>query len=49
MIGDCLSYIADILTTFINGGYFSIILSVLKFAGLASFGLKYSFEFFTQR
>ena len=24
-------------------------LSVFKFAGLASFGLQYSFEFFTQR
>ena len=38
-----------ILTTFINGGYFSILLSVFKFAWLTSFGLKYSFEFFTQR
>ena len=36
-----------ILTTFINGGYFSILL--FKFAWLASFGLKYSFEFFSQR
>ena len=33
------------LTTFINGGnFFSILLSVFKFAWLASFGLKYSFE-----
>ena len=38
-----------LLTIFINGGYFSILLSVFKFACLASFGLKYSFEFFTQR
>ena len=37
------------LTTFISGSYFSILLSVLKFVWLASFGLKYSFEFFTQR
>ena len=37
------------LTTFINGGYFSILLSVFKFAWLASFGLRYSLEFFTQR
>ena len=36
-------------TTFINGGYFRIFLSVFKFAWLASFWLKYSFEFFTQR
>ena len=36
-------------TNFINGSYFSILLSVFKFAWLASFGLKYSFEFFTQR
>ena len=36
-----------ILITFINGGYFSILLSVFKFA--RSFGLKYYFEFFTQR
>ena len=38
-----------LLTTFINGSYFSIRMSVFKFAWLASFGLKYSFEFFTQR
>ena len=37
------------ITTFINDGYFSILLSSLKFAWLASFGLKYSFEFFTQK
>ena len=34
---------------FINGGYFSILLSVFKSAWLASCGLKYSFEFFIQR
>ena len=33
----------------INGGYFSILLSVFKFAWLASFALKYSFEIFAQR
>ena len=32
-----------LLTTFINGNYFSILLSVFKFAWLASFGLKFSF------
>ena len=37
------------LTTFINGGYFSILLSLFKVAWVASFGLKYSFEFFTQK
>ena len=29
--------------------YFRYLLSVFKFAWLASFGLKYFFEFFTQR
>ena len=32
------------LTTFINGGYFSILVSVFKFAWLASFGLNYSLK-----
>ena len=38
-----------LLTTFIYCGYFRILLSVFKFPWVASFGLKYSFEFFTQR
>ena len=37
------------LTTFINGGYFSILLTVFKFFWQASFGLKHSFEFFSHR
>ena len=43
------THIDIILATFINGGYFSILLSVFKFTWLASFGLRYSFEFYTQR
>ena len=37
------------LTTFISGGYFIIFLSVFKFACLASFGLEFLLNFFTQK